>query len=74
MLDLHVNPSSGIGSLLKEHGVTGDLGNIDGYAQTLTGKNGIHDGNVLVRKVATDGKDENPRKQGRRNGGIGRHG
>lgn len=30
----------------------------------LTGEDGVHDGYVLVREVAGDGEDEDPRVQG----------
>ncbi len=28
-----------------------ELQDVNGYGQTLTGENGVHDGDVLVRKV-----------------------
>lgn len=35
-----------------------------GCLYMLTGEDGVHDGYVLVREVAGDGEDEDPRVQG----------
>jgi len=55
---VHVRALGGVGGLLEEDGVASQLEDVDGDAQALGGEGGVHDGDVLVSKVAGDGEDE----------------
>ncbi len=61
MFQLDIRPSGGVGCLLQEDGITRDFGNINGNRQALTGENGIHDGDILIREITRDREDEDPR-------------
>lgn len=63
-----VGAAGGVGGLLEEDGVPGYFADVDGDGEALAGEDGVHDGYVLVREVAGDGKDEDPRVQ---RGGLG---
>ncbi len=69
MIQLGIRPVRGVAGLLQEHGIAGDLGDVDRYAQTLAGEDGVHDLDVLASQIARDGEDEDARVQGW--GGLG---
>lgn len=45
--------------MLEKDGIAGDLGDVDGDCEALTGEDGVHDWDVLMREVAGDREDEN---------------
>ena len=61
MLDLYEYPLGSIGRLLQEHRVPRDLRNVDWNRHALARENGVHDGYVLVRQVAADRENQDPR-------------
>ena len=69
MLELHVHAARGIGRLLQEDGVPCDFANVNGDGLPLGGEDVIHQGDVLRRKVAAHGEDENAGLEGRGAGG-----
>ncbi len=43
MIQLDIRPVRRVVGLLQEHGIAGDFGDVDRYAQTLAGEDGVHD-------------------------------
>lgn len=63
MLNLHEYTLRSIGRLLQKHRIPRDLRNIYRDRAALAGENGVHHGYVLVRQVAADGENQDPRRE-----------
>lgn len=64
ILELDIGPVRGVGGLLEEHSVAGDLANVDWDAKTLGCKDTVHERNILCREVAADREDQDARLEG----------
>lgn len=69
MFEFHVCAAGGVGGLLQEDGVAGDLADVDGDAEALGGEDGVHYGDVLGGEIAGCGEDEDAGVQGGWGGG-----
>lgn len=70
MFQFDISAARGVRCLLQEDSVAGNFRNVNGNAETLAGEDGVHDGYVLVGKVATYGENEDAREKGRWWGGV----
>lgn len=61
-----VDAAGGVGGLLEEGGVAGELEDVDGDVQALAGEDAVHDGDVVVGGVggAAEGDDEDAGLEG----------
>ena len=65
MLHLHIDATCAITRLLQKHCISRNLADINRHAQLLRREDAVHDRHILVRQIARDTHDEDPRRHGR---------